>query len=205
LVDGYGNTSPIVKYDISPFPETLLDKSKFKAYKLASDSEIGFNWPLTNLWDGHTDGNSDGWHTNLNIKLPAVCTFDLGVKAKLFRFVVWERPDQYAYTAGNPKEFSMWGSIKSNPRDSVIPLIAPVGTVVGDWVNLGNFQYPSPPSGLKPSMINADDNIFVKAGVNFNVPLNNKQVKFIRIAVKSNWSGQNYAHLMEVAFYGSLK
>jgi hypothetical protein len=200
--DLYGNHSDTIICKMSVKAERLLDKSKFKIYPLPSDTENGYNWFLPYLWDGHTDGNSSGWHTNPTTKLPILCTFDLGIVTALSHFVMWERPEEYCYKAGNPKDFSIWGTSSQTPRDTPIPVTSTVGTIAGDWINLGNYHYPDPPSGAKPGSTGAADNAFVKDGVSFNIALKGHQIRMVRVAIANTWSGLNYAHIMELSFYG---
>lgn len=203
VTDKYGNVSDTTVQNITPFFETLLDRNKFSAYNLASDSPIGYNWVLPNLWNGRNDG--DGWHTLPGGIQPMVASFSLGLTVKLSRFIMWERYDgseRFAFSHGNPKVFSLWGSDKAAPQDARLPKSAPEGTVIGDWTNLGNYNYPDPPSGLKPTAHNAADNDFVKAGVSFDVPLVSPKVKYVRLCVGQTWSGGDFAHVMEMAFYG---
>ena len=207
ITDEFGNTSETKTQIITPFFETLLNKANFFKYSLASDGKIGYGWDLPYLWDGKTDGYSAGWHTEPGGSFPIVCTFGLGTYAKLSRFILWERsdtpPQTWSYAHGNPKNFSIWGSSKDSPQDAVLPVSATEGTVVGDWINLGNYHFPDPPSGLPPGSTNATDNALVLAGVNFNVPINSPAVKFVRIAVADTWAGADFAHAMEISIYGT--
>ena len=202
ITDQFGNVSDTLIQTIIPLFETLLNKSLFFTYHLNSDSPIGYGWELPYMWDGKTDGNSPGWHTNPGGIQPMVATFGLGVNAKLSRFVMWERPNEFTYGHGNPKNFSIWTSSVASPADVYLPKNAPVGTVLGDWINTGNFKYPDPPSGLQPGFTNAQDMAFVMAGVNFNFPPNGPDVKFVRVCVADTWSGGDFAHIMEISFYG---
>lgn len=200
--DEWGNTSDTVFAEISPLFETQLNKSLFFKYALPSDTEIGYGWDLPYLWDGKTDGYSNGWHTNPGGSYPMICTFGLGVYAKLSRFVLYNRPLQFAYSHGNPRKFSLWGTDKVSPQNAVLPAYADEGTVIGDWVNLGNFNFPDPPSGLMPGATNASDEAFVAAGVNFNIPLVSPKTRYIRLNVAETWSGGDFAHAMEITFFG---
>ncbi|MCS3732478.1 DUF5000 domain-containing lipoprotein [Mucilaginibacter dorajii] len=206
ITDRFGNISDTLKQAITPLFEELLDKSKFSVYQLPTDTEIGYGWVLPNLWDGKTDGSSAGWHTNPGHVPPFVCTFNVGLSYKLSRFIIWERPDDgsnlYAFGHGNPRKFTIWGSNAASPKDSQLPASSIVGTVVGDWTNIGNYTYPDPPSGLPPAAHNSADNAFVLAGVNFNIPLTAPPVHFIRVGVNQTWSNGNFAHIMELSFYG---
>lgn len=214
VTDKFENISDTLKATISPLFEQLLDKSIFSPYKLASDTPLGYEglgWTTANLWDGVTDGSQPGWHTEPGNKPPFICTFNVGKTYKLSRFVLWERPDdagggdKYAFGHGNPRLFSLWGSNAAVPKDIKLPVTAAEGTVLGDWVNLGNFTYPNPPSGLAPLNHNESDNAFVLAGVNFNLSLNAPVIHFIRFAVSESWSKGDFAHAMEISLYGGPK
>jgi len=208
VIDNFGNISDTTYKSITPLFETILDRSKFSTYRLPSDGVIAYGWDLPYLWDGRTDGSSNGWHTAPGGVMPAIATFGLGVSAKLSRFILWERPDggdKFAYGHGNPKVFSLWGSNVSTPRDANLPMSAPEGTVIGDWTNLGNYNYPPPPSGATPVAHTTADNDFVKAGVSFNVPLISPKVRFVRLSVSTTWSNGTFAHAMEMAFYGDAR
>ncbi|MFN0257275.1 DUF5000 domain-containing lipoprotein [Pedobacter ureilyticus] len=208
VMDNFGNISDTTYKTITPLFESLLDRNKFSVYRLPSDGVIAYGWDLPYLWDGKTDGSSNGWHTAPGGAMPAIATFGLGVSAKLSRFVLWERPDgseKFAYGHGNPKVFSLWGSNATAPRDASLPMSAPEGTVIGDWINLGNYNYPPPPSGALPIAHTAADNEFVKAGVSFNVPLVSPKVRFVRLSVATTWSNGTFAHAMEMAFYGDAR
>ncbi|RZA00487.1 MAG: DUF4959 domain-containing protein [Sphingobacteriaceae bacterium] len=203
VTDQYGNISDTLFTKLSPLFETMLDKSKFTTFRLGSDTEIGYGWETRYLWDGRTDNSSSGWHTNPGPPPPYVTTFGIGGSFKLSRFTLWERPANFAFNHGNPRNFSLWGSNLANPADAALPVSAPTGTVVGDWVCLQNYTYPNPPSGKPVGSTTAGDEEFVKAGVNFNVPLQAPAIRYIRFSVDRTWTGGNFAHAMELSFYGS--
>ena len=204
ITDKFGNISDTLKKSLNPLFEELLPKNLFSEFKLPLDTKLytGGDWPVNHLWDGVTDNSVSGWHTNSGNVPPFTCTFNVGATYKLSRFVIWERQNEFCYGFSNPKNFAIWGSSVAQPRDMQLPLTAPVGTVVGDWVNLGNFRYPDPPSGLPPGSINNADKAFVAAGVGFNFPLSAPAIHFIRVAVSLTWSGGDSAHIMELSFYG---
>jgi hypothetical protein len=203
VTDKYGNVSDTTILNITPIFETLLDKSKFSLYRLPTDSPTAYGWEVPYLWDNKTDGYSNGWHTAPGGPQPMQVTFSTGVSAQLSRFVMWERPNEFTYSHGNPKDFSIWGSNKPAPQDALLPQSATVGTVVGDWINLGNYHYPDPPSGLTPGFTNAADQAFVSAGVNFDIPPGAPTVRYFRVLVHDTWSGGDFAHIMEFSIYGN--
>jgi len=202
ITDKFGNISDTTLVDIAPLFETQLDKTKFSVYRKPSDSEIAYGWDLPYMWDNKIDGYSNGWHTAPGTGKPMQCTFGIGVTAQISRVKIFERPLEYAFFHGNPKNFSWWASSVDSPADVVLPQSAPVGTVVGDWINLGNYRYPNPPSGLQPGFTNAADEKFVQAGVDFLVPSSAPAVKYLRLLVHDTWGRGDAAHLMEVTVYG---
>lgn len=196
--DRFGNTSEIRYVTLTPLFETLLDKSKFFTYRLPSDAPIGYGWELRYFFDGSVNGN--GWHTTTAPL--TVGTFGLGQTAKISRFVLWNRlPDMYGFQ--NTKEITIWGSNVDEPQDAQLPKSSTPGTVIGDWINMGNFSYPNPPSGLPPSQANAADIAFAAEGVNFRMPSAAPAVKYIRFVATQTWGGLNYVNAMEISFYGS--
>jgi hypothetical protein len=204
ITDKYGNISDTLQTAITPLFEVLLDKSLFTENRLPSDTKLytEANWPVNAIWNGRTDNSANGWHTLPGEVAPYTLTFNVGRTYQLSRFIFWERSDEYAYGHGNPKVFSLWGSNAPNPADARLPVGAAEGTVIGDWVNLGNYNYPPPPSGLPPLANNAADKAFVKAGVNFNVRIDAPPVHFIRVSVDQTWGGGTFAHFMEISLYG---
>ncbi|RBQ02433.1 DUF4959 domain-containing protein [Pedobacter miscanthi] len=202
VTDRWGNISDTLQKALVPLAEEAVDKSKFSVLNLNTDSPIDFGWTLPYLWDGKQDGN--GWHTRYGVALPYSCSFGIGKTYKLSRFVLYERTgDQYTYKFANPKVFALWGTNSSTPTDVQLPVTAAEGTVIGNWINLGNFRFPDPPSGSLPTAINSSDNDFVKNGVSFKMPSAAPAVKYLRIAVSTVWGNEAAAHLMEFTPYGT--
>ncbi|MGJ7033319.1 DUF5000 domain-containing lipoprotein [Niabella hirudinis] len=201
--DQWGNQSDTLFKTIAPLYEVALDKSKFFVYNLPSDGVIGFGWNTPNLWNGNTQGT--GWHTTQTPSeyvLPVTVSFGLGVSAKLSRFLLWQR-NGYLWQHGNPKSFTLWGSNEERPADFKPPYQSNEGDRIGDWVNMANYRYPNPPSGTPPPGFTAEDQAWALAGTPFTVPPAAPKVRFLRIVVTENWAGDNnFAHIMELTFYG---
>lgn len=198
--DRFGNVSDTVFKTVTPLFETLLDKSKFFVYPLASDAPTNqFGWDLKYLFDGNL--GEPGWHTNTNVP-KSIGTFGIGASAKISRLVIWQRGPSY-YEYQNTRKFTLWGSNKDNPADVSLPTGSAPGTVAGDWVNMGNFVFPNPPSGLTPSQANEADKAFVAKGVNFTMPRSAAPAKYIRLEVTQTWGGLTYVNALEISMYGN--
>jgi hypothetical protein len=209
VTDRWGNISDTLYKSISPIFEIMVPKAQFSEYRLPSDSPLGaitLGWNTTRLWDNNT--SDPGWHTEAGYGKPLqLCTFDMGVLTKLSRYKIWERGEaygnDYSYNHGNPKAWTLWGSAKTAPTDIALPVTSAKGTVVGDWINLGNFNCPPPPSGNAPGQTTPADLAAVKAGFEFNIALDIPKVRFIRLAVNSTWGNADFAHVMELSFWGN--
>ncbi|WP_316793653.1 DUF4959 domain-containing protein [Pedobacter frigoris] len=208
VTDEFGNRSDTLYSTIKPLYETALDRTKFFAYTLPSDKAVYPGPYSVNSIFNNVLGE-DMWHTDVltgaAAAYPYNCTFGLGIKAKLSRFTLHERSrSDWSWGQGNAKLFSVWGSDKELPADVVFPVGVPEGTVVGDWVNLGNYKYPDPPSGNIPSpgTVTAADRQFMEAGVDFNFPISAVPVKYIRMSVEETWGKVAYAALVEIKLFG---
>lgn len=197
--DGFGNISDTTFVALTPLYEQLLDKARFYTYRLPSDSPVSYGWELKYFFDGKL--GEPGWHTAMDKVKQG--TFCLGVLAKISRIVLWSRPgDFYGYQ--NVRKFTIWGSDKSFPRDSTLPANSSVGTIAGDWVNMGNLVYPNPPSGLPPGQADRTDIAFGEAGVNFIMPKIARATRFIRFECTETWAKLSYLNAMEISLYGDI-
>jgi len=201
VTDQFGNISDTTIVTLTPLYEELLDKKKFFNYPTPSDAYIGYGGILPFLWDGFTKeiGGAAPWQTTIGpIQKRVQGTFGVGRTYKLSHFVMWPRGYGYA----NPKNFTIWGTNKDNPADAETPGGLKAGTVAGDWVVLGSYRFPDPPSGLPQGQTNAADQAFVEAGVSFDVPFTSPAVKYLRVVVKDTWFGLDYTYIEEMSFYG---
>lgn len=201
VTDQFGNTSDTTIVTLTPFYEEMLDKRKFFPTNSPSDAYIGYGGILPYLWDGFTKevGGAAPWQTTIGpVQKQIQGTFGVGKSYKLSHFLMWTRGYGYA----NPKVFTIWGSNKDNPADVVTPGGLPAGSTIGDWVVMGTYRFPDPPSGLQQGQTNAADQAYIDAGVNFDLPFNSPAVKYLRVVVKETWFGLDYTYIEEMTFYG---
>ena len=199
--DRYGNISDTMLVEITPTAEEVLNKKNFFNYPVESDAFIGYGGVVPNMWDGNTteDNSANAWQTTIGTSQRLMqCTFGIGNSYKLTHFVMYFRD----YGSNNPKEFTIFGSNTDNPADAVTPGGAAANTQYGDWISLGSFRVPDPPSGLPQGQTNASDRAYVNNGIDFSMPVNIPPVKYIRIVVKNTWFGLDYTIIREVTFSG---
>ncbi|PZP49675.1 MAG: hypothetical protein DI598_07280 [Pseudopedobacter saltans] len=211
IVDRFGNSSDTIIKVLTPIPEVQLDRTKFSAFSPAYATDATIGWAVSGLWNGNTtsDGGGNAWRALGTVtqpsQFPLYCTFSLGVTAKLSRFKVWQRGNPFSYANENSSSWSLWGSSKTNPADAQLPKGVPLGTVVGDWINLGNFVPPPKPSGLPLNSYNAADDALVAAGFEYDFSPDNPPVRCIRYSSESSFSGDVLCIVREIAFWGQVQ
>lgn len=201
LIDKWGNASDTVKQVVKPYFEKLLNKKTHKRLILPTDNstQLGGAWSFQNLFDDVIGEN--GWHTNDGNggKLPLYFTIDLGGEAKLSRFKLWHRPGtNYAYKHYNIKTFEVWAATEYKPN-----MMEDYWTNEwkNDWQQLGDFV-TFKPSGMDGEVTNSDRD-YAAAGFEFIIPLEAKNVRYLRFVMTSNWSGGSDVHISELSFYGN--
>lgn len=200
ITDKWGNVSDTIKSVHIPYYETLLDKSKHKQTVLPLDNNTALGgWPFSNLFNGAIGNN--GWHTTEpGNRMPLFFTIDLGTEAKISRFKLWGRQG-YEYLHNNIKFFEVWGATgyKSGQMEDYWET-GSFWETDGDWEMLGDF-YTYKPSGEVGPVTN-DDKTYFNNGFEFIIPLDKKNVRYLRFKMKANWSGGNALHISELSFYG---
>lgn len=186
--DQFNNYSDTLFKTMSPFEEQMLDKGKFQPYVLPTDMPSAYSWVVSNIWDNNL---GTGYHSPEPVPLPGHITFDLGVTAKLSRFRLWQREGLY-YAWGNPARWAMYGSTNPDPGGSF-----------NGWTQL-LLCNSRKPSG-SPQGTNTEEDInYIKAGEEFNFPITNPPVRYIRMEFYESWSSSPRIHFMEVTFWGTV-
>ncbi|MBO9731525.1 MAG: DUF4959 domain-containing protein [Chitinophaga sp.] len=187
--DHWGNQSDTIIQEIVPIFEKLLDKSTFREVKLPGDTDFGWGYPISGLWNGtmwHSADKLDGF--------PMSITFDLGVTAQLSRIALWQRPNEWIYLQNNVRKFEIWGS--TNPASD------------GSWDSWTRLVEHTviKPSGLPVGQKTQDDIDASIAGEQMTVPLDAPRVRYIRIKILRTWTDGGYAaNIQEMKFWGNDK
>ncbi|MDR3246041.1 MAG: DUF4959 domain-containing protein [Prevotellaceae bacterium] len=199
IVDKWGNVSDTAYAVVAPFFEKILDKGQFLEVGLPFDNtSVNNNRPLRNIWDGSL---TSIWHTIVGAVAvaPQFFTIDLGVEAKLSRFILWERAESYYYGQHNPQFFEVWATkeLRTGMPDDYW-----WEDWKADWEMLGDYEVAKP-SGSASTTVTADDKAFADAGFNFSFPLAGESAQYLRFVVKKTFANTLALHLNEINIYGS--
>lgn len=199
--DRWTNLSDTVWKQVTPLFEQQLDKKLFRLVTLPSDAKFFGSGPLTNLWNDKVVGGSSSINTWMRTAngsgVPHWVTFDLGVTARISRFVEIPRgafdENNLLYNAGDPQLYEVWG-IATLPTD---------GTFDG-WTKLADCEVVKL-SGL-PGGVNSNDDILrAQAGFQFNVEATAPPVRYIRIKMLQTFGNADYFWMAEMTFFGELQ
>jgi hypothetical protein len=205
--DRWNNASDTMITSLVPVYEEQLDRTKFadmrkKNYPVPQISPLPLSglpmveavdyngtYLLKNLWDNN---NGNFFHTKEKVDQPIWLPIDLGVKATLSRFRLWQRASStYNYSHGNPHKWEIWGTNTIND--------------VNSWVKLGDFTMIKP-SGLPSGQNSNEDNEAVTAGHEFEFPIGIPAVRYIAWKNIDSWSSlegeTGFLHMAELIFWG---
>ena len=216
VTDAYGNVSDTLFKTVNPLFEMQLPKGLFQPYVLATDVPNYQNglFNLVNMWDNNygeycyntqqpilaTAAKPNIW--------PAWMTFDMGLTAKLSRYMLWDRvggSNEFIWNSGAPQTWVMWGRADV-PQDELMPtdtahLPALGQATPGGWINLGVFN--APPRPPDNPLTNADIAVWT-SGFNFSFSFNLPKVRYIRFECLQTMGGtDNYFNMNEISIYGN--
>lgn len=201
--DRWNNLSDTVWKELTPLFEQQLDKKLFRTLTLPTDAKPVSSGAgnIQNLWNdkliGGSSSNNTWMRTNNGSGIPHWISFDLGVTARVSRFVEIPRgafdENNLLYSAGDPQLYEVWG-IETLPAD---------GSFNG-WTKLATCEVVKK-SGL-PTGVNSDDDINnAKAGFQFNVEATAPPVRYIRIKMLQTFGNADYFWMAEMTFFGELQ
>lgn len=209
LKDRWSNYTDTLQVTLTPIYEVALDKTKWadlrpKNYPIPQIGvlpvsgapmvhgvDYSASYKVTNLWDNKP---TTLFHTKQAMDQPMWIPFDLGVKAKLSRYKIWQRGGaSWSFGHGNPHEWEIYGTNTPADPDS--------------WVLL-EHRVMEKPSGL-PTGTNSNDDISISdAGQEYDFPLGIPAVRYIAWKHIDNWAaieGQSgFLHMGELSLWGQL-
>jgi hypothetical protein len=201
VIDKWGNVYGSLKEGVFvPYYEHLLNRENFSAVALPGDNTTVSNGrPLSNVWDGD---RYNLWHTANFHPMPQTVTMDLGVEAKLSRFLLWARNEPRFFYGNNTfKTFELWG-ITELPADKPDEYWSGEDWK-NDWTMVDDYAMVKP-SGLPFGSWTADDEAFARKGFEFLVSIEKEPVRYLRFVIKSTWVEPpgTALHMAEFEFWG---
>jgi hypothetical protein len=194
ISDNFGNVSDTLIPQggaLIPLREEELDKSRMAIVQLGSD----VSW--TN-WDGRDYHLIDGniltmAHSPANSMPGASFTIDLGAKAKLSRFLIFQRQDRtaYMYGPGSPENFEVYACF-GTPSQS------------GDWSEWTKVLDCRiiKPSGLPLNSVSDEDVIAAIAGHEFSFSPAMEPVRYLRYKFLNTWDNNVLTFFAELTPFG---
>lgn len=199
ITDRWNNRTDTLTATLTPFQESLIDRTKFLPVYLPTDTYDphtgqGRAKALPVLWDGaHTQSGSI-FQTKPTTLIPQWFTLDMGAQYRLSRMIVYPDipPSELnVYTGGQPSSFEMWGS--NNP---------PADGSFNNWTLVSTFNSVKP-SGLPLGQVSADDIALARNGEEFEFEGNFGKFRYWRFKTTATWGLVSYVVLNELTFYGT--
>lgn len=202
--DTYENYTDTLLMSLKPYFEQEIPKSGFSPLKLSARFNLhGTSGPMNMMWDGIlNDGDRYNYfYIATGNEIMPYFTFDMGVKAKLSRFRLWQRK-YYFFELHNPKQYEWWGTNNA--------IVAADAETQGweenpEWVRLMACE-STRPSGLPAGAdVTTEDDAYARAGEEFEFPLDAPAVRYLRFKLISTWGGSSGVHINELSFWGEIE
>ncbi|WP_114793216.1 DUF5000 domain-containing lipoprotein [Niabella yanshanensis] len=192
--DRWLNYSDTLFAHLTPYYETEIPRSGFRAVTLPGDVGLHKDTPMPGMWDGIADWWPAVTMTSSAVLTPQWITFDIGKLATLSRVLIYDYGEYingrtYFY-AGNLFDFEIWGS--NNP---------PADGSFDNWIKLGTFKSVKP-SGTPYGVNTAEDLEVARAGLSYTFDPGMPKVKYLRIKSIKNWQGTTYFAIAEIRVFG---
>lgn len=195
--DRWKNTSDTAKVNLIPLYEELLDRTKIKDLRLPTDTWQGHTWSglsareIRFMFDGNTTDPNLIFHVPNNTGVPLHFTIDLGKKYQLSRFKMWMRNQESdIFNSMSARLFDVYGSNEPDPEGSW-----------DGWTLIGEYEAHKP-SGLPRGELSAEDRAAHAAGIEFNVPIDYQNVRYLRFRIKETWGMLQTFSCAQLAFWG---
>lgn len=199
--DRWGNQSDQNELILTPLYEERIPKEGIREYRTPTDPLYHNNRPLNILWNDNLVGGSSSSNTWMRTAngtgTPHHFTFEMGVVAKLSRFIMHQRGTvseiNLLYSAGSPRFFELWGS--NAPASD--------GSYDG-WMKIMDCELLKP-SGRPVPDNTAEDIEVAQAGHEYIVPLEAEPFRYYRIRVVRTFGNTDYSWWGNLAFYGQIQ
>lgn len=200
--DRWGNETEQITKTVRPVYEIKFDKALWTDTKWPQD--IG-HWANTNrfyvkdLWDGNINRSTNGsWRSQYAAEMPLSIGWDLGVKVKLSRIVLYPTRKN-VFKVEDPRKFEFWGS--ENPMSGDLN--------DGTWFLIDQMESLRPSGSTVPANVQGltglekDLDLYGK-GMNYDFPADTPPVRYMRFVVYETWGSMTRAALSEIDIYGSV-
>ena len=196
--DRWDNTSDSLKFTITPWNESELDKKRFRYVPRVLDDVEWFHYAGApeNLYDNVFPQSWNFAHTAYPIAFPHAVTIDLGVIVKMSRFRLWqylgELTDYYAH--GAPRLFRVWGCpAEANPYEA------------DSWILLMDEEMKKPSGGSFTSPNTLDDMEEANRGHEFVFDMDIPKIRYFRFQSLASWSGMECSRISEITIWGDIE
>jgi len=206
VLDKWDNESGLKEKRLTPLVEKLLDKSKFRENWLPNDNSTNSNGRgMSMIWDNNVTTIWVSEYPSTK-PFPQSATMDLGVEAIISRCRIWTR-QTYMYDDYAWRTFEIWGtsSYRQDMPDEYWSSAPYGGTDAwkNDWILLADCEIKRPSGNTTPINVpTGEDYDAAVRGFDFEVPLGNPSIRYLRFVVKTIWSAGNSIVLAELNVYG---
>ena len=201
--DIYENSTDTLEMSLKPYFEEEIPKSGFTGLSLSSRFKLHTHGgkDITKLWNNVINVDDDVYYIQTGNEIMPYFTIDMGVKAKLSRFRLWQRVN-YLFALHNPKMFEWYGTNDPAAANDAETLGWEDNTA---WIKLSSFESKRPSGGQEGDAVTAEDEAYAKAGEEFEFSLDAPAVRYLRFKLISTWSGSSGLHIGELTFWGQIE
>lgn len=203
LKDPFENFTDTLEMGVKPYFEERIPTNNLKAFPIPPYFELfgaGRDHSLMFLDNASTStyiraGNAYGY-------MPWF-TVDLGFKTVLSRLVHFHRPS-YEWTLHNMRELEVWGTNSATVAAEHTQL-PEVWREDPNWTLLGYFKSVRPSGGEAGTPPTSEDMEFILAGEEFEFPLGQPSVQYLRFNIIRTWSNSTGFQSPRVLLYGEVE
>ncbi|MFW6326703.1 MAG: DUF5000 domain-containing lipoprotein [Bacteroidota bacterium] len=202
IKDVFDNLTDTLNVKIKPYYEQEIPKEGFRGFPISSwYLEHNYSKGMNDMWDDVKNVDSNIFYIRTGNDIPPYFTIDLGVKAKLSRFRLWQRVN-WLFALHNPKSFEWYGTNDESIANDSEDMNWQENSA---WIKMGEFESKRP-SGLQAGdPLTSEDEAYALAGEEFEFPLDAPEVRYLRFKLNTTWSGSTGLHINELTFWGQIE